>query len=83
MYKIINLFFLTGCPNWMRTKRPPVAVAMLLILLTFSGYLKADEGPEQSQREPQSDTESSKPQEKGPVYSPLKVKPYTKRLYKV
>ncbi len=67
----------------MRTKRPTLYVAMLLILLIFSGYLQADERPEQGLREPQSDTESSKPQEKGPVYSPLKVKPYTKRLYKV
>lgn len=67
----------------MRTKRPTLPATMLLILLPFSGNLQADERPEQSQREPQSDTESSKPQEKRPVYSPLKVKPYTKRLYKV
>lgn len=42
----------------------------------------ADESPDQVQQEPQSGNEPTKTEEKGPVYSPLKVKPYTKRTYR-
>ena len=57
-------------------------LAMLLIILGFSSIQAQVENSEYRPSEPQNGTENEKPREKGPVYSPLKVKPYTKRTYK-
>lgn len=57
-------------------------IAILLIILSFSNILMADESLEPNSREPQSESESPKTHWKGPVFSPLKVKPYTKRIYR-
>ena len=67
----------------MKTLRTPLKAAILLIILTFSAICRADQSLDQTQQNPQNENEPNKSQEKGPVYSPLKVKPYTKRTYRV
>lgn len=57
-------------------------LAMSLIILGFSLSQAQDEKAENQPSGPQNGTEYQKSHEKGPVYSPLKVKPYTKRTYK-
>ncbi len=55
---------------------------MLLITLGFSSVQAQGQNSENQPNGPQNGTENEKSREKGPVYSPLKVKPYTKRTYK-
>ncbi|MFZ3229182.1 MAG: hypothetical protein WA160_03170 [Pseudobdellovibrio sp.] len=60
----------------------PKIVPILLIILFFSGSSELSHGVDNTQSLVLKETVLDKKQDKGPVYNPLRVKPYTKRMYK-